>query len=856
MAPEHRQRRRKISLACEPCRERKSRCDGAKPICSTCQRRSLPLHQCIYTVENARTASNEAYIRVLHERIQRLERACTQHGIPTPPLDIEPAGEPSGPGSPSAGVPSPNHSSAAPAAARHDLQRRGTGGISSSVSLKPGLSSPPTSTSSSASTMRAASLSNILSPLPQSQLPHQPPAPGSDSLDATEEAATITAMGTVSAEHDVCQAFDQATNQFYGSSSAASFMKETCISVTPREHYDIHGETRNTMPPPFKLTIPGYGLSGGTSSGGGVFGGSSSVDKFILPPRSLADYLVERYFERVYWLHPFFHKPTFLRAYESLWRSAKENEEVFSRSQPPQQSGGGLGLGSGPGADAGSIVFHSALNTIFAIGCQFSDFGPREKVAAVETFCNRGKAFVGLEMIDMHNIGVVQSLLLMTLMLQSTPFPTRCWNSVGVACRIAQGLGLHTESRRASGSSSLEMEIRRRTWHGCVVLDMIVSMTYGRPTMTAHLHGLELPSTLELDEEDIPSSTVAQPSDLPSKMCFYVEYIRECRILGEILNSIYQSSQGGPSNIPMSSGDGSVRTHGLDAILQLDAKLSRYEDELNPTMSWRTPSDISGLPEDRRNVIITQRTVLHGSFLYLRLMLHRPILTQLCSSTEPSHSPEPNSPIKQGFGGTNRILYTSFAAECAKICLGAAMDLIDLVHRTYQTNNTGGWWWDGLYAFTGGLAVIVGYLSPTLLASLDRNRLERSWMLCQEILAHFASFSLSANRSLKLLQKVHRDVMSRLTGVEDSTRESARQASSVAATTGLSGESSVTSTQRDEAGIYTNGHHPSFNAGSGFQWQVPADGELDMIGGGSFFPWDHMNSMDFVSGLQGMELMQ
>ena len=66
MAPERRseragpRRRSKIPLACEPCRERKSRCDGAKPICSTCQRRSLPLHHCIYTLENARTASNEA----------------------------------------------------------------------------------------------------------------------------------------------------------------------------------------------------------------------------------------------------------------------------------------------------------------------------------------------------------------------------------------------------------------------------------------------------------------------------------------------------------------------------------------------------------------------------------------------------------------------------------------------------------------------------------------------------------------------------------------------------------------------------------------------------------------------------
>lgn len=58
----HRKRRRKIPLACEPCRERKSRCDGAKPICSGCHRRSLKLEDCVYTLDNARTASKDEWV--------------------------------------------------------------------------------------------------------------------------------------------------------------------------------------------------------------------------------------------------------------------------------------------------------------------------------------------------------------------------------------------------------------------------------------------------------------------------------------------------------------------------------------------------------------------------------------------------------------------------------------------------------------------------------------------------------------------------------------------------------------------------------------------------------------------------
>ena len=358
------------------------------------------------------------------------------------------------------------------------------------------LSTPP---SGSKPQVRTASLSNILSPA-ASGGPGAGPA--SDSLDATESATTITGMGTVSAEHvDVTRAFDEATNEFYGSSSAASFMKEAYKGViTPRSRTSGHrlqggeGEEEEEEeemrastglvppplpPPPFRFDSsrhPAQPQGPSVLVGMGGLIGTEAATKFVLPPRNFADYLLGKFFERVYWLYPFFHKGTFMRGYESLWRSSKENSEAEAEARAQGQigSGPGLGLGSGPGADAGSIVFHAALNTIFAIGCQFSDFagGAKEKVAAVETFFNRGKSFVGLDLIDMGNLGVVQSLLLMTLFLQGTPFPSRCWNSVGVACRLAQGLGLHTESGRGSGRSGLEREIRRRTWHGCVVLDM------------------------------------------------------------------------------------------------------------------------------------------------------------------------------------------------------------------------------------------------------------------------------------------------------------------------------------------------------------------------------------------------
>ena len=137
-------------------------------------------------------------------------------------------------------------------------------------------------------------------------------------------------------------------------------------------------------------------------------------------------------------------------------------------------------------------------------------------------------------------------------------------------------------------------------------------MTYGRPTMTAHVPYLPLPSTLEFDEDVASIERHDTTKECPSKLSFYAEYIRQCRILGKILSNVYT---GAPAATPPSSWF-DHKSHGLDAILQLDAKLSKYESSLPPIMSWLSPCDISHLNKERRLIIETQRTVLRGRYMH------------------------------------------------------------------------------------------------------------------------------------------------------------------------------------------------------------------------------------------------
>ncbi|KXJ93613.1 hypothetical protein Micbo1qcDRAFT_161608, partial [Microdochium bolleyi] len=63
---------------------------------------------------------------------------------------------------------------------------------------------------------------------------------------------------------------------------------------------------------------------------------------------------------------------------------------------------------------------------------------------------------------------------------------------------MAIGLGLQS-SRAPDGLTELELEVRRRTWYGCVQMDMTVSMTLGRPPSIYMTEDVPLP--LAIDDE-------------------------------------------------------------------------------------------------------------------------------------------------------------------------------------------------------------------------------------------------------------------------------------------------------------------------------------------------------------------
>ncbi|KAJ5730286.1 uncharacterized protein N7483_004794 [Penicillium malachiteum] len=738
-------RRRKIALACETCREKKVRCDGEKPICGPCSRRSYPIDRCVYKIENARSASNDAYLKILHDRIRELEEACTQNGVSVPPA---PQTVHEGENKTTDGTnEAESNASELDAESKTSVAAEGLLGLGTQPALRhsstpiptPAAPQPILSPINSQSTRTGPGQSNtLLQGSLQSRGPIQPPPIGACLYPSPLNShGSVTAMGAISVADDGdCN--DSPREQYYGNSSAASFMRLARNSIPIQSHgQNLKGIDREPSSLLDQNTGLWQDLNTTTTPPGFQF------SDFSLPPRPLADHLLECYWERVHCLYPFFHRPSFEKAYENLWGSSR-----WPKPNLPQ-----LNIGLGGSFDSGpqSIVFHCALNTIFALSCHFSDIPAGERETAAYTFFLRAKRFVGLDLLDRCTIGVVQTLLIVALLLQSTPYPNRCWNSIGLACRVAQGLGLY-EAPTQKSISPLEKEVRCRTWHGCVMMDMIVSMTYGRPSMTSHI----LPVRPVPPPAMRPSSHCEDPCALSEQPCdhelgyltFYVSTIELYEILESILADVYNAWQGRADHHRSISVTG-VRQNSLDLMMELDDKLSAYEAQIPPMLNWTTAQPLGSVHSSP--VLQRQRNVLRARCIHLRLLLYRPMFTQVCSEeriglTEPRKST--SRPEKS-------VIYTSTSVNCAVACVKSAIELVSLVYETYQTSVTDAWWYNGFYTSTAGFVLIMSHSCSAILNQIDLRTVADTWRKCEKILIHMAPFSISARSSLQFLQVTH-----------------------------------------------------------------------------------------------------
>ncbi|KAL4793685.1 C6 transcription factor [Aspergillus venezuelensis] len=650
-----RPKRRKIAVACEECRGRKVRCDGVQPACGQCITRG---EQCIYNGEPEKRRATQNYITSLEERIKLLERPIYAPGL-------------------------------SEALGHHKSTLTPTPGLSSSPVRMPNGHSP------SLATPRRKSITT--------QAIH----PGSRPSMTVHDDGVNAMMGAVDEE--------QTSQEFFGSSSAASFMRQIKTAVDKR--------------------IASPHQSPDTASPGRPRSSLMAIQKdkqtafhdYVLPPRRTADSLMEVYWHYVFPLYPLVDSIRLQKEYLRIW--------------------------TGDSGSSDENMMMCTFNVIFALACQLADFVvPEERETSATTFFSRAKDLLHFNLWDSGSASLIQCLLLMAQYLQSTDSAHQCWIVTGLAIRNAQSMGLHLPQTINQLANPQEQQLARKIWHGCVLMDRVISMTFGRPAMISKASYASVPLPDTIDEEYYASANgtdAIQPAGQPSIMAFYAKSLELYEILNDILLNLYQ---------PITD-DNSDDVHDLYftigsnkdelAIFELDRALTRWTRSL--------PAHLRGVsdPSPNAEIFYRQSVVLRARFLHVRMLLFRPILSKLCASRETTSSPL----ISLSDSFPQRV-----ALQCSIICVNAARDVIELIYGNIPSDGTAGplpaWWYNILYVYTAATVIIAGRLCPAIMSEITEVAITHFWNCALEILRKYQSYSNSARRCVAALEILYERAVS------------------------------------------------------------------------------------------------
>ncbi|KAL4755154.1 fungal-specific transcription factor domain-containing protein [Aspergillus terricola var. indicus] len=447
---------------------------------------------------------------------------------------------------------------------------------------------------------------------------------------------------------------------------------------------------------------------------------SVDISLDLLPPRALADHLVDCYFTKIHTLYPFVHKEAFLSLYQQLW-TPEDSIDTNTDS--------GLGLGD---STVSSKTFYYGLNIVFAHGCQFSEIMGAERQTTSEAFFYRCKPALDVDYLERGDLALVQVLLFIAHYLQGSQTPDRCWHAIGTACRLAQGLGLHATVGDEHRSFA-QKQMRRRVWHGCRMLDLATSIMLGRPAMTSKHSLVPLPEAIDDCYLSGEAAVCRQPPGTFSRVEWFVATLKLHELLRKMHSTLYEDET---EHHCLGSVDKKARIiRQAQFITQIELDLDEFRVNVPKPLSWEV------MERDQPDPLLREKCLLKARFLYLRLLAYRPALSQSLGEVRDGKEDE-NEPT----GALGSRIYSDLTFSCSVLCVQTAIELISLVHETCSTDLASVWFYNVFYTFTAGLVLILAEFHSGVVKAATPEALDAAWERCQWVLNYLGTYSVVAER--------------------------------------------------------------------------------------------------------------
>lgn len=187
------------------------------------------------------------------------------------------------------------------------------------------------------------------------------------------------------------------------------------------------------------------------------------------PNRHVAEAMIDSYF-RCYHVHyPAIHEPTFRAQYS----------EIIPR----------------PNGPCWTVLAY----VVAAIGVWTSASTASDTLDLA--LFSQARSILNFNFLEVGNLTLVQALTLSANYLQKRDKPNSGYTYLGLAARMAMGLGLHKEFQ-GWNISPLKMEIRRRVWWTLFVFDVGATITFSRPNAWPS-QGVEVSIPLNVNDKVI-----------------------------------------------------------------------------------------------------------------------------------------------------------------------------------------------------------------------------------------------------------------------------------------------------------------------------------------------------------------
>ncbi|KAI2468855.1 hypothetical protein F4781DRAFT_248244 [Annulohypoxylon bovei var. microspora] len=374
------------------------------------------------------------------------------------------------------------------------------------------------------------------------------------------------------------------------------------------------------------------------------------VSTIQLPSRERTDACVKAFFHHVHPNFILFHRLTFQRAYEKMWRCWEAHRNASRNDRIKEFSV--------------SVGWLCCLYMIIILGS-------RALPQNGDSLEFQRKWFAQVDrlppLLGTSSLPNVCAYMLLSLYFHNTNDRTSAWTFQGAACRLAIALGMHRESS-SDLFEPVERQLRKRVWWTLYGYEQFLCCSLGRP------------SAIDDREMDvgIPDEEYLDTNLLPSH---YVEHSAQLNmLLAAVRREIFD-----PSFVP-----GKMYARALEFLETLVGWEEALPKGLRPAAFT---ANLDGNSNQRRSSML-----LHIQYHHVLTFLTRPFLLDTIRS---SSGGEPLGPD------------ASKIRALSKVCLTAAMRCGGLIIDIWRAGHINGVTWiDIFYAYMSSLDISLALLSP------------------------------------------------------------------------------------------------------------------------------------------------